>query len=48
MRLIPAGKEEDGQALGYIVPVVGMCSHISAPPPNEMVFESARGIQFVR
>ena len=35
--LIPAGKEEDGRALGYIVPVVGMCSHISPPPPNELV-----------
>ncbi len=35
--LIPAGTGADGQALGYIVPVVGMCSHIPAPPPNELV-----------
>ncbi len=35
--LIPAGTEPDGRGTGYLVPVVGMCSHMSAPPPNELV-----------
>ena len=35
--LIPAGTGADGQAMGYLVPQVGMCSHIPAPPPNELV-----------
>ena len=35
--LIPAGVGADGQAMGYLVPQVGMCSHIPAPPPNELV-----------
>ena len=35
--LIPAGTGADGQAMGYLVPEVGMCSHIPAPPPNELV-----------
>ncbi len=44
--LIPAGTGPDGRGIGYLVPVVGMCSHIPAPPPNELVrlyFESDRG-----
>ncbi len=35
--LIPAGTEPDGRGTGYLVPVVGMCSHMPAPPPNELV-----------
>lgn len=35
--LIPAGTGPDGRGIGYLVPVVGMCSHIPAPPPNELV-----------
>ncbi len=35
--LIPAESSADGRAIGYLVPVVGMCSHIPAPPPNELV-----------
>ena len=48
--LIPAGTDEDGQALGYIVPVVGMCSHIPAPPPNELVrlrFDPAMAVESI-
>ncbi|NDR56670.1 DUF3299 domain-containing protein [Pseudoruegeria sp. M32A2M] len=44
--LIPAGTGPDGRGIGYLVPVVGMCSHIPAPPPNELVrlyFEPERG-----
>lgn len=35
--LIPAGTGPDGRRIGYLVPVVGMCSHMPAPPPNELV-----------
>ena len=35
--LIPAGAGPDGRGVGYLVPVVGMCSHLPAPPPNELV-----------
>ena len=35
--LIPTESSADGRAIGYLVPVVGMCSHIPAPPPNELV-----------
>ena len=35
--LIPAGTGPDGIGIGYLVPVVGMCSHIPAPPPNQLV-----------
>lgn len=35
--LIPAGTDENGQAAGYLVPKVGMCSHTAAPPPNQLV-----------
>ncbi len=35
--LIPAGTGPDGIEIGYLVPVVGMCSHIPAPPPNKLV-----------
>lgn len=35
--LIPAEASAGGRAIGYLVPVVGMCSHMPAPPPNELV-----------
>lgn len=35
--LIPAGTGEIGKRMGYLVPEVGMCSHIPAPPPNQLV-----------
>ena len=35
--LIPAGNEDTGSPVGYLVPEIGMCSHMPAPPPNQLV-----------
>ncbi|WP_209599452.1 DUF3299 domain-containing protein [Ruegeria sp. HKCCSP351] len=35
--LIPAGTNEDGFTVGYLVPEVGMCSHMPPPPPNQLI-----------
>ena len=35
--LIPAGTDEDGLSVGYLVPKVGMCSHMPPPPPNQLI-----------
>ncbi|WP_299476990.1 DUF3299 domain-containing protein [uncultured Roseibium sp.] len=35
--LIPAGKNDDGFSTGYLVPQIGMCSHVPPPPPNQLV-----------
>jgi hypothetical protein len=35
--LIPAPQAADGSYFGYLVPQVGMCSHLPAPPPNQLV-----------
>ncbi|MDA7746637.1 DUF3299 domain-containing protein [Psychromonas sp.] len=35
--LIPAGPAADGSFFGYLVPQVGMCSHLPSPPPNKLV-----------
>ena len=35
--LIPAPQAADGTYFGYLVPQVGMCSHLPAPPPNQLV-----------
>jgi hypothetical protein len=35
--LIPAPQAVDGTYLGYLVPQVGMCSHLPPPPPNMLV-----------
>lgn len=35
--LIPAGTDESGNRIGYLVQQVGMCSHIPPPPPNQLV-----------
>ncbi len=35
--LIPAPKTVDGTYFGYLVPQVGMCSHLPSPPPNKLV-----------
>ncbi|MDW4551582.1 DUF3299 domain-containing protein [Defluviimonas sp. D31] len=35
--LIPAGTDEDGLRVGYLVPQVGMCSHMPPPPPNQLI-----------
>ncbi|WP_120634679.1 DUF3299 domain-containing protein [Ruegeria sp. EL01] len=34
---IPAPPEADGQAVAYLVPQFGMCSHMPPPPPNQMI-----------
>jgi hypothetical protein len=35
--LIPAPQAADGTYFGYLVPQVGMCSHLPPPPPNQLV-----------
>jgi len=35
--LIPAPASADGTYFGYLVPQVGMCSHLPTPPPNKLV-----------
>lgn len=35
--LIPAGPATDGSFFGYLVPQVGMCSHLPPPSPNKLV-----------
>ncbi|WP_169307171.1 DUF3299 domain-containing protein [Ferrimonas sediminicola] len=35
--LIPAPRTADGSYFGYLVPEVGMCSHLPPPPPNQLV-----------
>jgi hypothetical protein len=35
--IIPAPPAADGGGLGYVVPQVGMCSHLPPPPPNQLV-----------
>jgi hypothetical protein len=35
--LIPAPQAPDGRYFGYLVPQVGMCSHLPPPPPNQLV-----------
>jgi len=35
--LIPAPQAVDGKYFGYLVPQVGMCSHLPTPPPNKLV-----------
>ena len=35
--LIPAPRDADGSGFGYLVPQVGMCSHLPPPPPNQLV-----------
>jgi len=35
--LIPAPKTVDGKYFGYLVPQVGMCSHLPPPSPNKLV-----------
>ena len=35
--LIPAPPAPDGSYFGYLVPQVGMCSHLPPPPPNQLV-----------
>jgi len=35
--LIPAPRAAEGTYFGYLVPQVGMCSHLPPPPPNKLV-----------
>jgi uncharacterized protein len=35
--IIPAPEAADGSRFGYLVPQVGMCSHLPPPPPNQLV-----------
>jgi hypothetical protein len=35
--LIPSPQAPDGSYFGYLVPQVGMCSHLPPPPPNQLV-----------
>jgi hypothetical protein len=35
--LIPAPRAADGTYFGYLVPQVGMCSHLPSPSPNKLV-----------
>jgi hypothetical protein len=35
--IIPAPSNADGSGFGYLVPQVGMCSHLPPPPPNQLV-----------
>jgi len=35
--LIPAPQDPDGTYFGYLVPQVGMCSHLPPPAPNKLV-----------
>jgi hypothetical protein len=34
---IPAPHDPDGRSVLYLVPERGMCSHMPAPPPNQMI-----------
>jgi len=35
--MIPAPEAADGSRFGYLVPQVGMCSHLPPPPTNQLV-----------
>lgn len=35
--LIPAGSNDAGAPIAYLVPEVGMCSHMPPPPPNQLI-----------
>lgn len=45
--MIPAPPDADGSAFGYLVPQVGMCSHLPPPPPNQLVRVKLRADQQV-
>ena len=45
--IIPAPLAADGSAVGYLVPQVGMCSHLPPPPPNQLVRVRLRADQQV-
>ena len=45
--IIPAPPAADGSGFGYLVPQVGMCSHLPPPPPNQLVRVRLRADQQV-
>ena len=45
--IIPAPQAADGSGFGYLVPQVGMCSHLPPPPPNQLVRVRLRADQQV-
>jgi hypothetical protein len=45
--VIPAPPSADGSGFGYLVPQVGMCSHLPPPPPNQLVRVKLRADQQV-
>jgi hypothetical protein len=45
--LIPGPRDADGTGFGYLVPQVGMCSHLPPPPPNQLVRVKLRADQHV-
>jgi len=45
--IIPGPKAADGSVYGYLVPQVGMCSHLPPPPPNQLVRVRLRADQQV-
>ena len=45
--IIPAPRAADGGGFGYLVPQVGMCSHLPPPPPNQLVRVRLRADQQV-
>jgi len=45
--IIPGPQAADGSGFGYLVPQVGMCSHLPPPPPNQLVRVRLRADQQV-
>ena len=45
--IIPTLRAADGSGFGYLVPQVGMCSHLPSPPPNQLVRVKLRADQQV-
>ena len=45
--IIPAPQSADGSGFGYLVPQVGMYSHLPPPPPNQLVRVRLRADQQV-
>ena len=35
--VLPMDPDPDGTRIAYLVPEVGMCSHVPPPPPNQMI-----------
>lgn len=35
--MIPTGSDKKGRLIAYLVPEMGMCSHMPPPPPNQLI-----------